>query len=192
MYREKSKKHATTQQLYDTLKKKILMSRVETAASDNVAQALKSMSNSASPDTFNVDRFGRSTAQDVTIPRQTQSNHIPINENGVEQLHRHQRNGSGSQHSADAAAMPPPDRLPDRYPMRRSRLSPPVNQADCHRKCLFCYTSSSHSSARCISYRRCTISDPHEYFSPFFALRQSTSSWIGTTPSFTRRFQCAS
>lgn len=40
LYREKSKKQAQTQHLYDTLKKRVMTSQVRTAASDSVAQAL--------------------------------------------------------------------------------------------------------------------------------------------------------
>lgn len=44
MYREKSKKQAQTQHLYDTLKKRVMTSQVQTAASDSVAQAVNSIS----------------------------------------------------------------------------------------------------------------------------------------------------
>lgn len=45
LYRDKSKKAAQAQQLYDTLKKKFLMRSVATAASENVTQTLQSMAN---------------------------------------------------------------------------------------------------------------------------------------------------
>ena len=119
MYREKSKKHAQTQHLYDTLKKRILMSQVETAASDNVAQTLKTIAGvSTRPGTFNGIGFSQSGVHDTnTLPAKQRTHSIPVNENGVEQLHRHQRQGSGSQTSGDVAAMPPPDYIPSRHRM---------------------------------------------------------------------------
>jgi E3 ubiquitin-protein ligase CCNP1IP1 len=118
MYREKSKKHAQTQHLYDTLKKRILMSQVETAASDNVAQTLKTMASGTRPGTFNGVGFAQVGGPGTNPARERQSNNIPVNENGVEQLHRHQRQGSGSYTSGDAAAMPPPDHVPSRHRMQ--------------------------------------------------------------------------
>jgi E3 ubiquitin-protein ligase CCNP1IP1 len=128
MYREKSKKHAQTQHLYDTLKKRILMSQVETAASDNVAQTLKTMTSGTRPGTFNGIGFVQARGHGTHAPREQPSNDIPINENGVEQLHRHQRQGAGSQTSGDMAAMPPPDHIPSRHrlqsatPLHRTQL----------------------------------------------------------------------
>jgi E3 ubiquitin-protein ligase CCNP1IP1 len=128
MYRDKSKKHAQTQHLYDTLKKRILMSQVETAASDNVAQTLKTMAGGARPGTFNGIGFAQAGGLDVNAVRERQSNTIPVNEHGIEQLHRHQRQGSGSNTSGDMAAMPPPDHIPSRHrvqsttPLHRTQL----------------------------------------------------------------------
>ena len=119
MYREKSKKHAQTQHLYDTLKKRILMSQVETAASDNVAQTLKSMAGGDRPGTYNGTSLNQTIAFDRVL-RERPLSRIPVNEQGVEQLHRHQRqgSGSGSHHSVDAATMPPPDTALFRQSMR--------------------------------------------------------------------------
>ncbi len=119
MYRDKSKKHAQTQHLYDTLKKRILMSQVESAASDNVAQTLKSMSTLGRPGTYNGTGFAHAGASGAPGLMDRLSNGIPVNENGVEQLHRHQRAGSGSHTSGEMVAMPPPDMIPSRNRMRR-------------------------------------------------------------------------
>ena len=128
MYREKSKKHAQTQHLYDTLKKRVLMSQVETAASDNVAQTLKTMASGTRPETFNGIGFAQAEVHGTNMPRGRLSNHVPVNDNGVEQLHRRQRQGSSSQTSGDMAAMPPPDHIPSRHrlqnttPLHRTQL----------------------------------------------------------------------
>ena len=119
MYREKSKKHAQTQHLYDTLKKRILMSQVETAASENVAQTLKSIS--TRPGTYNGTGFAHAGASGTTGLRDQHASNIAVNASGVEQLHRHQRAGSGSHTSGEMAAMPPPDMIPSRNRIRRSR-----------------------------------------------------------------------
>ena len=57
MYKDKSKKHAQTQQLYDMLKKKVLTRQVETAASDNVTHTLQSMNTQQRPATYQNQSF---------------------------------------------------------------------------------------------------------------------------------------
>jgi hypothetical protein len=52
LYREKSKKCAQSQQLYDALKKKFMLRGVETAASENVTQTIQLMTSEARPETF--------------------------------------------------------------------------------------------------------------------------------------------
>ena len=128
MYREKSKKHAQTQHLYDTLKKRILMSQVETAASDNVAQTLKTMASGTRPGTFNGTGFTQATSLGTNAGHERESCEIPVNENGVEQLHRRQRQGSGSQASGDVAAMPPPNHVPSRHRMQNVRSATPIHR----------------------------------------------------------------
>ena len=128
MYREKSKKHAQTQHLYDTLKKRILMSQVETAASDNVARTLKTMTSGTRPGTFNGTGFTRATSLGTNAGHERESNDTPVNENGVEQLHCRQRQGSGSQASGDVTAMPPPNHIPSRHRMQNIRSATPVHR----------------------------------------------------------------
>lgn len=55
LYREKSKKCAQSQQLYDALKKKFMLRGVETAASENVTQTIQSIANQGRPSTFQPD-----------------------------------------------------------------------------------------------------------------------------------------
>jgi E3 ubiquitin-protein ligase CCNP1IP1 len=52
LYRDKSKKCAQSQQLYDALKKKFMLRGVETAASENVTQTIQSIASQARPETF--------------------------------------------------------------------------------------------------------------------------------------------
>ena len=115
MYREKSKKHAQTQLLYDTLKKRILMSQVETAASDNVAQTLKTMASGTRLGTFSGIGFAHAESLNTNGACEQQSSNIPVHRNVIEQLHRHQRQGNDNQTSGDMAAMPPPGHVLSRY-----------------------------------------------------------------------------
>jgi len=108
MYREKSKKHSQTQYLYDTLKKKVMQSQIQTAATNTVTQ-LQSIGGMTRAGTYN----GGTRLSDKIKPgarRRKPINYTITNRNGVEQLHHHQRSGSVSQNSTDAIAMPPPQR----------------------------------------------------------------------------------
>src|SRR5277367_5053864 len=53
MYREKSKKHSQTQYLYDTLKKKVMQSQIQTAATNAVTQTLQSIGGMTRAGTYN-------------------------------------------------------------------------------------------------------------------------------------------
>jgi hypothetical protein len=128
MYREKSKKHAQTQYLYDTLKKRILMSPVETAASDNVARTLKTMASGTRPGTFNGVGFTQAASLGTNRGHERESNDILVNENSVEQLHRRQRQGSGNQTSGDVATMPPPNQIPSRHRMQNITPATPMHR----------------------------------------------------------------
>ena len=113
LYRDKSRKHAQTQHLYDTLKKRILMSQVETAASDNVNQTLRSLANTISrPETYSGSVNQQTHGMGVERIHSGNADHISIDEHGVEQLHRHQRQGSGSHTSEHIHAMPLPPQVP--------------------------------------------------------------------------------
>jgi hypothetical protein len=98
MYRDKSKKQAQTQHLYDTLKKRVMTSQVQTAASDSVAQAINSMSGIPRPQTFADASFQQSHSMNFR-PEHAQHTH-------------HGRSPSRSSKNAhdgtEAAAMPPP------------------------------------------------------------------------------------
>jgi len=168
MYREKSKKHAQTQHLYDTLKKRILMSQVETAASDNVARTLKTIASGTRPGTFNGTGFTQATSLGTNTGHERESNGIPVNENGVEQLHRRQRQGSGSQASGDLA-MPPPNHIPSCHQMQNITTATPI-----HRTRLSGARSAATRSQIPMSTSRPTFLG--EYRPPGSALRQSRGS----------------
>jgi len=131
MCREQSRKHALTRRLYDTLKKQNLMSEVRTAASDTVAQTVKSISNPAPPETFTGSNLPRLSGFGTSRNLDRQSGGIAVDEHGIEPLHRHYRAGSGSRVSAGAAAtsMPPPDLVPSRH---RRTCEPPHSNNSYH------------------------------------------------------------
>jgi hypothetical protein len=104
MYRDKSKKQAQTQHLYDTLKKRVMTSQVQTAASDSVAQAIHSMSSIPRPQTFAEASF----QQPHPI-----SFHPDDQRDNVQYQHPHHgrspsRSSKNARDSAEATAMLPP------------------------------------------------------------------------------------
>lgn len=109
MYTEKMKKHQQTQHLYDTLKKRILMSQVQTAASDTANRTVNSLTSAARPSTFTGAGMPSARRSMPEIGDRLQHDTL-LDANGMEMLHTHQRSGSASNHSADALVMPPPGR----------------------------------------------------------------------------------
>ena len=157
MYREKSKKHAQTQHLYDTLKKRCLLSQVQTAASENVAQTIHNISNGR-PDTFNAggthtrcdfrppNMHGGRSMLSGQIPhpdtKYTDDKYVHADDRGV--LHPHQRSGSsnnGHRQRADEEAM--------------NAMRPPQRPAAASRICLYTIVSR-------ISYHL-TPNSAHQY-----------------------------
>ncbi|EAW06745.1 uncharacterized protein ACLA_084400 [Aspergillus clavatus NRRL 1] len=138
LYREKCKKFAQITNLYNLLKSRAMRSQMQTAASDTVSQALGSLATTANQPLPS----GLSKSGNISRPPQTplsrQSNPFPINVEGVEQLHRHQRSGTGSSkgvnQKAHNAAMPPPAiannlrnrGIPNATPQHRTRLPGPI------------------------------------------------------------------
>jgi E3 ubiquitin-protein ligase CCNP1IP1 len=103
------------------------MSQVETAASDNVARTLKTIASGSRPGTFNGVGFTQAANLGTNAGHERESNDIPVNENGVEQLHRRQRQGNGSQASGDVAAMPPPNHILSRHRMQNITPATPIH-----------------------------------------------------------------
>lgn len=103
-YREKSRKHQQTQELYDRLKRKEMTAATQSAAFDSVDEVLGNASSRQG--------FGNSAAiQHHYTAARPQANRdfepYQLDHNGVERVHTHQR--SGSAHSQDnGGSMPPP------------------------------------------------------------------------------------
>lgn len=99
MYREKSKKFTQITNLYNLLKSRAMRPQIQTAASDSISQTLKTLGNKGPPQT----------------PSSRQQKTFPVDREGVEQINRYQRSGTGSskglrKRTADGATMPPPSR----------------------------------------------------------------------------------
>ncbi|KAJ5559098.1 Zinc finger RING-type [Penicillium sp. DV-2018c] len=113
LYRDKNNKLSQMTNLYNLLKARAMRSRMQTAASDTVSQALSSL-NVPPPPSVTVPLSDVSTKPtSATVHPKTPT--FPVNIDGVEQLHRHQRSGTGSSKRAKTntpreAAMPPPAR----------------------------------------------------------------------------------
>ncbi|KAJ5120817.1 uncharacterized protein N7515_010205 [Penicillium bovifimosum] len=111
LYRDKHNKLAQMTNLYNLLKARAMRSRMQTAASDTVSQALSSLH---APPSVPVP-LSDISAKPASATRHPKTPTFPVNTDGVEQLHRHQRSGTGSSKRAKTntpgeAAMPPPAR----------------------------------------------------------------------------------
>lgn len=109
MYREKSKKFTQITNLYNLLKSRSMRHQIQNAASDSISQALKSLVPQNAARMQSTPLNGPSA---ISPPRPPDV--FPFNREGVEQIHRYQRSGTGSskgvRRRSDAAAMPPPSR----------------------------------------------------------------------------------
>ncbi|KAL2830568.1 hypothetical protein BDW59DRAFT_170124 [Aspergillus cavernicola] len=135
MYREKCKKFSQITNLYNLLKSRAMRSQMQTAAV--ASQAINSLEVPHNePNILPTNSFG------ISRPPQTPSSYqqrvYPLDLDGVEQLHRHQRSGTGSSKGTkqkdDIATMPPPSRPgpvlrrgepPNATPHYRTRLAAP-------------------------------------------------------------------
>lgn len=112
MYRDKNNKLAQMTNLYNLLKARAMKSRMETAASDTVSQALSSLN---APPPVSMPLSNTPALPPATVTRNPKTPTFPVNPDGVEQLHRYQRSGTGSSKRArmkttGEAQMPPPAR----------------------------------------------------------------------------------
>ncbi|RAH80995.1 hypothetical protein BO86DRAFT_340575 [Aspergillus japonicus CBS 114.51] len=140
LYREKCTRFTQITNLYNLLKSRAMKSQMQTAATDSVHQMLNSLAlphpnNVPPPSPFAATASGPAadaagagaaglpmhmhthTALGSSMPPQTPLHRYPVDCEGVEQLHRHQRSGTGSskgaatqkqRQNAEAVAMPPP------------------------------------------------------------------------------------
>lgn len=112
MYRDKNNKLAQMTNLYNLLKARAMRSRMQTAASDTVSQTLSSLN---APPPASITRSEVPALPLAPVTRNPKTPTFPVNQDGVEQLHRYQRSGTGSSKRARTrttreAPMPPPAR----------------------------------------------------------------------------------
>ncbi|KIW87501.1 uncharacterized protein Z519_11824 [Cladophialophora bantiana CBS 173.52] len=107
-YQEKSKKQAQTQKLYDILKQKVMLEKIQPLADDDVAQTLQSMD--ALPQTkkqpIMASRRAVYPPEPLNIPQRSIPNYGRLQE-GPERLHPHQRSGSSVGGSEQRGMLPP-------------------------------------------------------------------------------------
>ncbi|KAL2870649.1 uncharacterized protein BJX67DRAFT_244704 [Aspergillus lucknowensis] len=134
MYREKCKKFSQITNLYNLLKSRAMRSQMQTAAASQAINSLEASRN----DSGGVAAKPLSASGPPQTPLAYQQRSYPMNLDGVEQLHRHQRSGTGSskggKQKAAAVTMPPPSRPaavlrrgdpPNATPNHRTRLAGP-------------------------------------------------------------------
>ena len=107
-FREKSRKHQQTQELYDRLKRKEMTAATQSAAYDTVDQVLGSVTNRHGPDhdantPHFANNFGRQQGQ-------SDYSRVPASLNGPEYGYGHQRDGSNGSNGKDGMMPPPPRR----------------------------------------------------------------------------------
>lgn len=96
LYRDKNNKLSQMTNLYSLLKARAMRSRMQTAASDTVSQALNSLPSLNVPPSVSVARSAMSPTIPAQVSRHLKTQSYPVDTEGVEQLHRHQRSGTGS------------------------------------------------------------------------------------------------
>ncbi|PKY03387.1 cyclin [Aspergillus campestris IBT 28561] len=138
LYREKCKKFTQITNLYNLLKTRAMRSQMQTAASDSVSQALRSLAPpQAEPHSAMPPLPAAIAGPPPQTPSSRQQSAFPVDTEGVEQLHRYQRSGTGSSRGtkrrAAVSAMAPPSRpvgairndMPQATPKHRTRLTGP-------------------------------------------------------------------
>lgn len=114
LYRDKSKRHAQTTNLYNLLKSRAMKSQIQTAASDTISHKIQSLG-ASKPTTYKDSNQQRPFTSFGTSPRNNQYGQYPTGQNDVERLHRNQRSGSGNSANNgfyNITAMPPPHHSP--------------------------------------------------------------------------------
>ncbi|KAE8392949.1 hypothetical protein BDV23DRAFT_170594 [Aspergillus alliaceus] len=113
LYREKRKKLTQITNLYNLLKSRAMRSHLQTAPSDSVSQALNSLRPPRNePPITSTSKRPSGLPGPLQTPSLRLQNIFPVDQEGVEQLHRYQRSGTGSSKGArkrtDATVMSPP------------------------------------------------------------------------------------
>ncbi|KAK4692020.1 E3 ubiquitin-protein ligase CCNP1IP1, partial [Lecanoromycetidae sp. Uapishka_2] len=101
-YREKSRKHQQTQELYDRLKRREMTAATQSAAFDSVDEVLGNVSNQP--------RFSNPQHNSNINRSQAQRSFLPphVDHNGIEKVHSHQRSGSANSGGGGGLMPPPP------------------------------------------------------------------------------------
>lgn len=99
--REKSKKLSQITNLYSILKARAMRAQLQNAASDTVSKTLNTFNSRTEP-TASATHTGRHSHSNVRTPGGPKTPIFPVSPEGVEQLHRHQRSGTGSSRQADS------------------------------------------------------------------------------------------
>ncbi|KAL4996109.1 hypothetical protein BDV10DRAFT_196193 [Aspergillus recurvatus] len=129
MYREKCKKFTQITHLYNVPKSQAMGSQMQTAAASQAISYIEAQAHHNIPGDLAIQSL-RVSAPPQTSPGYQQRLY-PVDLEGVEELHRHQRSGTGSSKGAkqnDALAIPPPNR-----PVVRLRRGEPPNATPQHR-----------------------------------------------------------
>ena len=104
-FREKSRKHQQTQELYDRLKRKEMTAATQSAAYDTVDEVLGSVTNRHGPDhdtnTAHFTNFSRQHGQ-------PDFSRVPTSFHGPEDGYSHRRDGSNGSNGKDGMMPPPP------------------------------------------------------------------------------------
>lgn len=100
-FREKSRKHQQTQELYDRLKRKEMTAATQSAAFDSVDEVLQSAGGRQMQPNTNNSHHIQQFRLNPRAPSQPPLPQFAQDYTGTERLHNHQRGGSGGM-------MPPP------------------------------------------------------------------------------------
>ena len=100
-FREKSRKHQQTQELYDRLKRKEITAATQSAAFESVDEVLQSATGRQMPSNGNNSHHIQQFRSNPGAPSQPPLQQFTQDCTGTERLHNHQRGGSGGM-------MPPP------------------------------------------------------------------------------------
>lgn len=107
-FREKSRKHQQTQELYDRLKRKEMTAATQSAAFDSVDEVLGSISSRSyqDPNHPNVSQQYQSVSRP---PGQQDFYHSPVDVHGQQQMYTHGRSGSNGSQGSKGLMPPPPN-----------------------------------------------------------------------------------
>lgn len=107
-FREKSRKHQQTQELYDRLKRREMTAATQSAAFDSVDEVLGSISSRAcqDPNQPNLSQQYQSVSR---LPGQQDFSHAPGDVHGQQQVYSHGRTVSNGSQGSRGLMPPPPN-----------------------------------------------------------------------------------